>query len=489
MMPPRLACLGLATVLVLASFSVSAQDGATIADLLKGVFSAGNRPRLCNVDNRVRASVLLGELGKAYQINLFALPDAPKQHDDHGKPIAPPAGTATSPTYTEPVAQRAAYWIATAGKIAPGEEAARFGIKAEHKPLTDLNLALVGFAHDLKREKGLYRLPAQVDFGGENNLADRARVVALMVDPPAAEGVEPTAAILCSTDPADSPPREYEKKPTSRWVVAVRGTIDDLATPREGRNDAFKKASEAKGSYTMNGVKEDESVSANVAVGLGWAISPQDALLGFARYTESSTETKTVGDDDDSKDIRAFSAGLMYAHALEAGPLYAQTGITAYKTWDRAQDSRLIRIRAFADDISLVFGGGPIICGRESSWGALQYSCKAGLFAEKGRVLVAGRSVDFADTRDDNYAGLGADVTLSFWLSTKEPLSNLMLTTQYRWMWVFDGDLSNPDRFMVELSYKFPDTDVSLGLSRTYGENFDTFQKEEVNLLSIGFKY
>lgn len=488
MTPPRRACIGVAVVWLLASFSVSAQGRATIAEPLKDVFTEENRPRLCNADNRVRASVLLGELGTAYQINLFALPDAPKQHDDLGKPIAPPAGKATSPTYTEPVAQRAAYWIVVAGKIASGKEAARFGIKAEHEPLTKLNNALVGFAHHLEREQGIYRLPAHVDFGRENNLADRARVVALMVDPPAADGAEPVAAILCSTDSADGSSREFEEKVASGLVFAVRGTIDDLATPRESGED-FKKASEAKASYTMNGVKGEESVSANVAVGAGWVISEQDAVLGFARYTESSTETQTVGDDDDSKDIRAYSAGLMYAHALQVGVLNVQTGITAYKTWDQAQDSRLIRTRAFADDISLVFGSGSIICGRASTWGTLQYSCKAGLFAEKGRVLAAGRSMDFADTRDDNYAGLGTDLALSFWINTEEPLSNWVLTTQYRRMWVLDGDLNDPDRFLVELSYKFPNTDVSLGLSRTYGENFDTFQKEEVNLLSIGFKF
>ena len=252
----------------------------------------------------------------------------------------------------------------------------------------------------------------------------------------------------------------------------------------------FKKAADAKIAYTMNGVKKEEAIAADIiTLGVGWVLDNYDALMGFARYSESSTETKAAGDQDDAKDVRALSAGLMYRHSISIGNLSAQSGITTYKTWDRAQDSQLIRVRAFAEDVSLVYADGPIICGRQSHWGGLYYSCRTSFFAEAGRVLDAGRSTDFADPKDDDYIGAGAEIGLSFWLPGVKPASQLMLTAQYKKMWVLDGDLENPSRFTIELSYKIPDSDISLGLSRSYGENFDSFQKEELNLLSVGYKY
>lgn len=483
---------GVLTVLALLSGNGYAQGTVAPSAELKAVFSPANKTRLCNSDDRVRATVLLGELGKAYQINLFALPDIPMGQDRKQPPILPRDGIGL--TYAGPIEERASYWIVATGKIGL-DVAKKFGIGAEHARLRDLQLDLSAYAHYLsQQDSGPYRLAPGVTLGKFEDLEARARLAEMMLNPPSRPGAEPTAAILCVDDlkPEQPKPTDPKKPPSdgpNGLVFAVRGTIDELAVPRNGRSDAFKKTTDAKVAYTMNGAKGEESVAANVVVGAGWTFGNHDALFGFARYTESSTETDAAGDDDDAKDVRAVSAGFLYRHPFLRGRLAAHTGVTAYKTWDRAQDSQLVRVRAFAEDIAIEVPGGPILCGSQSGIGALYFSCRMSVFAEKGRVVEAGRSLDFADTTDDDYAGAGGEIGLSFWLSGVKPLSKLMLTAQYKKMWVLDGDLDNPDRFMVELSYKLPNSDVSFGLSRTYGENFDTFQKEEVNLWSVGFKF
>ena len=469
-----------------------AQAPAAPGDRLKAIFTPANKARLCNSDNRVRSTVLLGELGKVYQINLFALPNAPSNRVSRGVP--PPVKTEFTPSFTDPVEERTAYWI-TASTDISADRAKDYGLGAEHKLLTDIAAELPIYAHHLAREPGgKYRLAPEAKLGDQYNIEDRANIIKLMLTPATRPGAEPTAAIICIDDAKPEQPKpgngDVEKpKKRSTFEFAVRGSIDELAVPRNGRSAAFKKTSEAKVAYTMNGAKGDESVAANVVVGAGWTFADGDALLGFARYNESSTETVVVGDEDDAKDIRARSAGLLYRHQLVLGKLIAHSGITVYKTWDSAQDSQIVRARAFAEDITVVVPGGPIFCGRQSEVGSLYYSCRMNLFAEKGRVLDAGRSADFADPTDDDYAGAGGEIALSIWLADVKPLSQLMFTAQYKKMWVVSGDLENPDRFTVELAYKLPDSDISFGLSRSYGQNFDTFQKEEVNLFSVGFKF
>lgn len=458
------------------------------------VFSDENRSKLCNSDNRVRSTALLGELAKVYQVNLFALPDVPKNLNPDRTPKDPVAGEVAVNSYGLPIERRAAYWIWTSNKLG-ADKAKALGVGAENGQMKLLKFDLVNYVFWLAAAKdGTYRLAPSTVVGDYADLEDRDLVVESMLDPARRPDAEPIVGIACvATAPKDaSKPVQQGKQAASEQMTftwALRGSIDELAVPREERSDAFKKTTDAKLAYTVNGVKQEESVVANVTLGLGVELDERDAILGFARYSQSSTETRVAGDEDDSKDIHAVSAGVLVRRSLRADPVFAQLGVTAYQTWDHGQDSELIRIRAFAEDIALRTPAGNIVCGGESSVGPFYLSCKAGAFAEKGRVLERGRSLDFADTADDDYAGLGADLSLSTWFTDLKPLSRLLLTAQYKKMWILDGDLRNPDRFLIELAYKFPNSDVSLALSRTYGENFDTFQKEEVNLLSVGFKY
>lgn len=474
--------------------SVHSQEGHVPGDRLTAVFSPANKAKLCNSDNRVRSMVLIGELGKVYQINLFALPDVPSDLDDERLPKGLSLSGEKLYSYSDPVEERAVYWITSSNKISR-DVAKQAGIGDEHELLDDIKSELIAYSFWLsQQDMGLYRLAPGTQLGHRTSMRNRDRLVSTMLDPPAHPGAEPTAAIVCSIDAPVGGAQTgvgatSASKADTGLAVAVRGSIDDLAIPRNGRSDAFKKTADAKVAYTDNGTRNEEAVATDVVFGVGWTVSTDDAILGFIRYNESSTETDLAGDDDDSKDIRAVSAGLLYRRPLQLGRLYAMSGVTAYETWDRAQESKLLRIRAFLGDIVGLFGKNTIVCGRDSRFGGMYYSCRVSAFAEKGRVLETGRSTDFADIADDDYAGLGTDISLSAWLPGIKPVSKLMLTAQYKKMWVFDGSLEDPDRFMVELSYKVPNSDVSVSLSRSYGNNFDTFQREEVNLLSIGFKY
>lgn len=59
----------------------------------------------------------------------------------------------------------------------------------------------------------------------------------------------------------------------------------------------------------------------------------------------------------------------------------------------------------------------------------------------------------------------------------------------YRYMRILSGDLENPGRLSMDLTYAIPDSNFSIGLSQTRGENFETFEEEDLTKVVFAFKY
>jgi hypothetical protein len=56
-------------------------------------------------------------------------------------------------------------------------------------------------------------------------------------------------------------------------------------------------------------------------------------------------------------------------------------------------------------------------------------------------------------------------------------------------MRILSGDLENPGRLSMDLTYAIPDSNFSIGLSQTRGENFETFEEEDLTKVVFAFKY
>jgi hypothetical protein len=215
-----------------------------------------------------------------------------------------------------------------------------------------------------------------------------------------------------------------------------------------------------------------------------------DALFAFVRYSQNSTETRKTDDDDDSKDVRALSPGILYRHNLRVGGgFYATLGLTAYPTFDFAQHARTGRVRIFLDDISLSGIGRGLLCGRADRIGGLEFSCRAGLFTEGAHVWKAGTSTDLATLEDDEYYGFGGSLKLGLSLPNSADLKPFSLTGEYRYMAIVSGLLADPHRLSLALNYKLTDANLTFGVGYDVGANFDTFQRERLTKITLGYKY
>jgi len=338
--------------------------------------------------------------------------------------------------------------------------------------------------------------PALESARGAEKVAMRAELLKAFFAPVLSPGGTP--GLLRCASPRTEVASDHKKAAGegSPMVIAVRGKIDDLAVPRYDPGGprkpgaAFKSASAASIALTDNHEKGEKSVAIDATVGIGRQLGRSDALFAFVRYSQNSSETRKAGDDDDSKDVRALSPGVLYRHNLEVGKLlYATLGVTAYPTFDFAQHARTGRVRVFLDDIVLSrIGNGPL-CGRADRIGGLEISCRAGIFAEGAHVWRAGTSTDLATLEDDEYLGVGGNLKLGVSLPESPALKSFSLTAEYRYMAILSGQLNDPHRLSLALNYKLVDANLTFGIGYDVGSNFDTFQHEDVTKITVGYKY
>jgi len=473
----KLTLAGTIAAIALTPTLASAQYPAPPDQVIPKALSPSAMERLCSSAQIVIPRALLGEIAAISSLNVLTLPQAP-------------------PLQSGPVSElpegRLAAWIIATSTLS-SDQAKALGLSDDYFiKLDNLRFEIVNYLVTAAnpRPKAPYRL-SEDSVLGEHPNDNQVRVLESFFAEALGNGRPTEVRLICVlSNTLPSPNLEG-----STAVVALRGKIDDLAVPRfqSGTielNPAFGKASEAKLAYADNDVKGDETVNVELALGVGTQLTRNDALFGYVHFVQSTTETAAPGDDDDSKDVRAWSPGILYRHSFNRGAVYATAGISAYRTHDLAQDSRLTRARLFLSDIVFSRQDSRDICNAEQLIaGPLYFDCRLGVFAEIARVHDAGRSLDLASDEDDEYAGIGLSTGLTFWVASPAALRPLSLTFDYRRMQVVSGELDDPSRFVVELGYTLPKSNVSISLSRTVGENMETFQDEDLNKLSIGFKY
>lgn len=316
---------------------------------------------------------------------------------------------------------------------------------------------------------------------------------------------------VSSTDPASSEessgiPPTAGRGPTSVW--SVRAKIDDISLDRSNPLNAagFKKFSPATVSYTDDREGEKKTTTADIAIGYGYSANARDFFHVFLGYKNSDSDTNDPNDDDTSKDVNALSPGIMWSRILQLGSgthgtqssgssgIYATVGLLPYATFDSAQDSESIRMRAFANDVVFNLPGGTAaLCGRELPLlgDFLLAECRLSLFGEVGEVLQAGTNKDYQVLEDDNYVGIGGEAGAIFSFGSKAPktLRPVLFRVTYRYMGVVSGDLSDPGLLKATAAYKIPKSNFEIGLSLERGQNFETFLDVDTVKLSAGWKY
>ncbi|MDI1328282.1 MAG: hypothetical protein PSV23_15925 [Brevundimonas sp.] len=483
---------GLLAAGLLAGVSGAAHAQAIPDAKITAVFTPATRAFLCRADSPgVRVAPMLGELAKTYSLNPFALPP-------------PPAAAASTPTAEAAFAG----WILASADLIQAE-AMEAGISATlHETLTQIRSGLVEYVQSIRGAAPSASFRAGPEAGAAGTAAEQKLLLERLLAP--VLGVATSQAVIecgpapAPTTPARDGPSSFGPGPGSReaappgGVIAFRGRIDDLAVPRlapgaQTPGEAYKKASDATLAFTDNDQKGEESVAIEAVLGWGRNLTRTDSVFGFIHYVETSTETDASGDDDDSKDIRALSPGILFRHPIgpsnTPGLIYGTLGVTAYPTYNFAQDSETLRARVFLNDISLDLGGAGPLCDITGQVGPLQWTCRLGVSAEWTHVVEAGRSLDLATLDDDQFFGVGGEIALGLSLPDNEALAPFLLTAEYRYLGIVSGGLDDPDRLSISLTYKVPKSNVSIGLTRIDGVNFETLQPEEQTKVSVGFRY
>lgn len=111
------------------------------------------------------------------------------------------------------------------------------------------------------------------------------------------------------------------------------------------------------------------------------------------------------------------------------------------------------------------------------------------MFAEGAHVWRAGTSKDLATLEDDQYLGLGGNLRIGLSLPEVEALQPFSLVGEYRYMAVVSGPLDDPHRLSLALNYKLTAANLTFGIGYDEGSNFDTFQRERLTKVTVGFKY
>lgn len=498
----RLATVVATVLLGLGATAARAQSEAEVpADAkMAAIFSPANRAALCGTASaerpvNVRPAVVLGELARQYDINLFALPPNPR------------LGTPDIPERDIPdtVEARAAAWIIEAGN----GTAAQVGLEPnQHRALILMAAALRRYLEwaAAPPQRHPYQT-SQLPIGRSSRPSD---LMLAFFKPLLGVGAAQDVALICRAAPSEiagggdagagagapgrgAGPRAGSGAPPASF--AVRGQIDDLVA-RRGTED-FKKASAATLSFTDNNEAGTTSFAISGVVALGANFGRDDALYGFVQYTRNDNETDVAGDDDDSKDVHSISPGIFYRHPLALGHSVVGTlGLTGYGTFDLRNDAELIRARLVYSDISVWLGRGRgILCGSQRALLFLYADCRLSAFIEAAEVLDAGTNADLLANADDEYLGAGGEASLI--LSPRGPalLRPLSFRATYRAMGILSGELDDPERLELAINYAIPlgppagGPGLTFGISRIIGENFETFQHENLWKLTLGFKF
>jgi hypothetical protein len=490
-------------LLALAGSPVLAQETGPEAPSTEmlGTFSTENWAHLCpdGAERNVRVAALIGELGRSYKFNFLALPPHPLLL---GRPIP------------DTVEARAAAWLIAAVQL----DAPHPGISDEEfQTLNKMARALVRYLEwaptapidhryrtVLSAADPSVRPALAMRVREANSDRFRARLLGLF-EPVLGIRADNAVSLSCLPEPPQSgnvqaatpnpplhpPPGGGRDAPR----LAVRGQIDDLVALRG--TDEFKKASAATISYVDNNEAGTTNFAINGVVGLGTNFGPNNALYAFVQYTRNDNETDAVGDDDDAKDVHSISPGLFVRRPVAfAQTIYGTLGLTAYATFDLRNDAQLVRSRLMLSDIavSLPVGHGSL-CGQQRDLGFLYADCRLGVFLEAAEVLDAGRNADLLDNIDDEYVGLGGHAGVILSPQNPDWLRPLTFTLNYRIMHILSGRLDDPHRLEGALNYAIPlgpvagGPGITFGIGRTLGANFETFQREDLWKVSLGFKF
>ncbi len=461
----------------LAAFPAAAQSPAPTIEI-KAALSKDTAAALCD-GTAFQPGPMIGELASAYKLNVFALPALPA-----GAGIAAP----------DTVEGRAAGWLVYRQRADFDSKALRAGQADLLEQIgTDLTDYVDWLGRNAKQpfvRASDQTIPLVYEAPLAQRASRRAEILARLFSRFLGTGV---AQPVLQCAPAPVVDVGGGKRPggqDTKTAFLVRGKIEDLTIPQKGPGDKFKGASSASIAFTDNHEKGETSVVIDGTIAAGYQNGRIESLLGFLRYTQNTTETATVGDDDDSKDIRALSPGIVYSRRIGLGQtLYGTFGLTAFPTFDFAQKARTGRVRLFLDDIAISGVGRGPLCDRSDRIGTLEYSCRLGVFAEGAHVWRAGTSKDLATLEDDQYLGFGGNLRIGLSLPEIKALQPFSLVGEYRYMAVVSGPLDDPHRLSLALNYKLTSANLTFGIGYDEGSNFDTFQRERLTKVTVGFKY
>jgi len=332
-------CVAAAASILAAIPAMAGTPGPT--DPIKAIFAKTKVEVLCN-GSAFQPRELIGEIAIAYKLNVLTLPSVPQD-----------AGIAA----LDAVEGRTAGWLIYRQQPNFKDD----GLKAGQADLlddigTDLTDYVIWLGANGKQpfaQAPGATIPAIYDAQASQRLGLRSELLKRLLGQFLIGG-DSRPVLQCVTASIDETRgsasgdgfgggRELE------FAFEVRGKIEDLAIPSKGEgSDKFKGASSASFAFTDNHEKGETSVVIDATMAAGYQDGRIESLLAFARYSQNTTETSRDGDDDDSKDIRALSPGIIYTHFVSIGEaVYGNLGLAAFPTLDFAQHARTGRVRLF----------------------------------------------------------------------------------------------------------------------------------------------
>jgi len=262
--------------------------------------------------------------------------------------------------------------------------------------------------------------------------------------------------------------------------VRVRANASDLVYGRD--ESQFEGLDRATISATRDNVADSQSYAINGVVGYAFnKAGIFETLIPFYSYKREGTHTKNQPKDSVTEiEGAGLSAEMLfpffgYYQILQAYPLY---------THDTQADTELFagNINWFPDFPFPGVGRAYFILN-----GAASFVLNPQVNFIYSTVLNDNGDPAFRETNESSRLGARIELTV---FPESELLRGFSLFAAYQYFQIFEGPLSEADRFEIALNYSFPKQEYwALQLKYVDGRNMTTLEEENELTLGAGLKY
>jgi hypothetical protein len=264
--------------------------------------------------------------------------------------------------------------------------------------------------------------------------------------------------------------------------VRVRNTISDLKISRTKDKQKFAQLTGANASFENNYVTNTQTLSASGVVGYGFDVPELGEYSSAIPFVSYAAKNVTSGKPGGSSKIGNIGAGLLGDFNPVIGSYYQNFQVFGQYVHSYVTDTDLVSANVVYNP-DFFFPGVGAAYTPDGSPVAFLLKPQAKLIY--GKVVNAGSNPNFAT---NDFARGGGRIELALF-GVWDSLQDFSFNSSYEYLQVWVGAFKSITRWENTLSYTLPDQENwSIQLKYIDGRNLDTFEREKLVMLGVGFK-